>query len=81
MPFTFKLSQRLARIRRQGPVAPAVAPATPTTPATDSRTSTASRLAVSPNLLTLQQNQAADPIVAGVMGARRVPSSLSVGTT
>ncbi len=27
MPFTFKLSQRLARIRRQGSVAPALAPA------------------------------------------------------
>jgi uncharacterized protein YjdB len=67
MPFTFKLSQRLARMRRQGFVAPAVAlaiaaafacemPSTPPEP----RTSAAYRLAVSPKVLTLQQNHTVD---------------------
>ncbi len=53
MPFAFKLSQRLARIRRQGLVAPAVAPAIATA---------VSQLAVSPTLLTLHHSQAANVI-------------------
>jgi len=75
MPFTFKLSQRLARMRHQGHVAPVVAPAIaavfscdlPTTAAPDSDTSPRPRLTVSPNLLTLQQNQTADRIVVGTV--------------
>src|SRR5438876_3293477 len=66
MPFTFKLSQRLARMRRQGFVAPVVAFAIATVVACNiqSRTSLSgnepARLAVSPKLLILQQNQVAD---------------------
>ena len=59
MPFTFKLSQRLARIRRRGPVAPAVAPAVvPVSP---------SQLAVSRQLLSLEWNQIADRIFVGAV--------------
>src|SRR5258708_24585306 len=66
MPFTFKLSQRLARMRRQGFVAPVVAFAIATIVGRNiqSRTSLSgnepARLTVSPKLVTLQQNQAAD---------------------
>lgn len=77
MPFTFKLSQRLARMRPQGFFAPAVAlaiaaafacemPSTPPEPGT----STASRLAVSPKVLTLQQNQAVDLMAVGFTSVR-----------
>ena len=75
MPFTFKLSQRLARMRHQGHVAPVVAPAIaavfscdlPTTAAPDSDTSPRPRLTVSPNLPTLQQNQTADQSFVGIV--------------
>jgi uncharacterized protein YjdB len=64
MPFTFKLSQRLARTRRPALLIQAVAFAillvfaceVPSRPRVDP----ASRIAVSPRVLTLQQNQTAD---------------------
>jgi uncharacterized protein YjdB len=64
MPFTFKLSQRLARMRLRDFVAPTVALAiaafvacdVPSRPQVDP----ASRIALSPHLLTLEQNQTAD---------------------
>jgi len=64
MPFTFKLSQRLARMRLPQFVAPAVALAiaafvacnVPTRPKVDQ----ASQIAISPSSLTLEQNQTAD---------------------
>jgi uncharacterized protein YjdB len=76
MPFTFKLSQRLARMRPQGFVAPAVALAIaaafacelPST-APEPGASAASRLAVSPKVLTLQPNQTVDLMVVGFTSA------------
>jgi hypothetical protein len=62
MPFTFKLSQRLARIRRQGPVAQTVAPVTV-------GVFTPCRLVVATNLLTREWNQIADPIFVGALSS------------
>jgi uncharacterized protein YjdB len=64
MPFTFKLSQRLARMRVRDFVAPVVALAiaafvaceVPSRPQVDP----ASRIALSPHVLTLEQNETAD---------------------
>src|SRR5882672_2210645 len=76
MPFTFKLSQRLARMRPHGFVAPVVAFAIaavaacelPTRPPVSGE-NTAARIAVDPKLLTLQQNQVADFTAIGFTSA------------
>ena len=84
MPFTFKLSQRLARIRRPAFVSQATALAIllvfaceiPSRPHLPGDVPTY-RLVVSPRALTLQQNQSAD-LVAAVLSTEGLTANLAV---
>jgi uncharacterized protein YjdB len=84
MPFTFKLSQRLARIRRPAFVSQAAALAIllvfaceiPSRPHLPGDVPTY-RLVVSPRALTLQQNQSAD-LVAAVLSTEGLTANLAV---